>query len=492
MKTWKIYPLFLLFLISCSKENTVTEPASNKQTKDITIIYTNDEHGWMEATSTRGGAAGMMGLWKQNESYAENKPYLILSGGDMWTGPSISTWFEGKSMTEVMNKMNYSAAAVGNHEFDFGFDKLLERKNQSKFPFLSANMKNKINGGYPDFASPYIIKEVNGVKVGIIGLTSVYITSIVFPKYLENLELISYQEALNTVVPKMKSEGAKLLIIISHMGEAEMRTLAPVAKKMGISFIAGGHTHETILEVVNGVTIIESGSNMMSYSVASIHLDAVVDTVISISANIKDNIGGNSDLDVKSIVDSWKIQTNNELSKVIGYTKSDIGISSASMYNLITDSWLYSFPYADISISNRGGVRQSIPAGDITLASIVGILPFDNEIVELQLTGAQLISALNSIKNEVFVGGISTIGVYTLKDGSSVNLSKTYRVLTTDFYYSITQILQQYDDVPIYYKVNWRQPVIDWIKSLNTTVSNPLDNYLDKSLRQSAQYVFYY
>lgn len=162
------------------------------------------------------------------------------------------------------------------------------------------------------------------------------------------------------------------------------------------------------------------------------------------------------------------------------------------MYNLITDSWLYSFPHANISISNRGGVRQSIPAGDITLASIIGVLPFDNFIIELQFTGSEVISVLNSIKDESFFGGISTIGGYRLKDGSSINPSEIYRILTTDFYYSVTPILQQYDNSPIVYSVNWRQPVIDWIKSLNTSPNNPLDNYLDTTPRQSMSYVFYH
>lgn len=325
MKSWKLFPLFFLFIISCGKENTIINPTLNKQTKTITIIYTNDEHGWMEPTPTSGGAAGIITLWKQNEGYAENKPYLILSGGDMWMGPAISTWFDGKSMVEVMNKMNYSAAAFGNHEFDFGFDKLLERKSQSKFPFLSANMRIKNTGGYPDFVTPYIIKEVSGVKIGIVGLTSVLIAGVVSPKYLEGLELISYQEALNNVIPKMRSEGAKLLIIIAHMGGSEMRALAPFAKKLGVSLIAGGHTHEIISEIVNGIPIIESGANLVNYCVASINLDATVDTVINITANIKSNTGGSLDQEVKNIIDSWKIRTNNELSKVIGYTKSTIG-----------------------------------------------------------------------------------------------------------------------------------------------------------------------
>lgn len=485
MKVLKSLSLFFILLISCSKENNITEPDSHSvSTKDITIIYTNDEHGWMESTTTLGGAAGMTGLWKQKEGYSESKPYLILSGGDMWSGPAISTWFDGRSMTEVMNKMNYSAAAFGNHEFDFGLDKLTERKNQSRFPFLSANMKNKTSGTYPDFVSPYIIKTVGGVKVGIIGLTSTFIAGIVFPKYLENINFISYQEALNTVVTKIKSEGGKVIIVIAHMGESEMRSLAPALKKMGVSFIAGGHTHETISEAVNGVTIVEAGSNMSAYCVATLHVDALADTLVSVSVDIKNNAGGTSDTEIKTIVDYWKDQTNNELSKVIGYVSSSIAQSSSTMYNLITDSWLYSYPFADVAISNRGGVRQSIPAGNITLASIVGILPFENEIIEMKLTGLQLTTAMDIIKNDVFVGGISTTGGYKMKDGTPINPSKTYRVLTTDFYYSVTSILQQYDKAPTYYKVNWRQPVIDWIKSLNTSAGNPLNNLIDKTPRQ--------
>jgi 2',3'-cyclic-nucleotide 2'-phosphodiesterase (5'-nucleotidase family) len=436
-----------------------------------------------------------IGGWVTTDSMLtkrENHAAVQLSNGNVLvTGGYTPTNGYGSNLSEIFNveKKKWSAAAFGNHEFDFGLDKIMERKNQSKFPFLSANMKRKSTGGYPEFISPYIIKSVGGVKVGIIGLTSTYITSIVFPKYLENIEFISYQEALNTVVPKIKSEGAKVLLIIAHMGETEMRALAPTAKRMGISFIGGGHTHEMVSEVVNGVTIIETGSNMASYSAATFHLDALADTVVSISANIKSNSGGNEDAGVKSIVDNWEVQTNNELSKVIGYTNSAIGQSSSNMYNLITDSWLLSYPFADIAISNRGGVRQSIAAGNITLASIVGILPFENEIIEMKLTGSQLISAMNIIKSEVYVGGITTIGNYTMKDGTPVNPTKTYRVLTTDYYYLVTSILQQYDPSPTYYKVNWRQPVIDWIKSLNTSSGNPLDNYIDKTPRQNI--VFY-
>ena len=137
---WSLMIIILLF--SCK---TGTSPSSDngEQTFRIIILYTNDEHGWMEATDTHGGAAGMMGLWKNNEDYTETGPFLILSGGDMWTGPAISTWTKGESMVDVMNAINYDAAAIGNHEFDFKIEGLNQRIAQSDFSFLSANIRVK-------------------------------------------------------------------------------------------------------------------------------------------------------------------------------------------------------------------------------------------------------------------------------------------------------------------------------------------------------------
>ena len=118
-----------------------TEPTADVQRR-LTVFYTNDEHGWMEGMEAGRGAANLLGLWRE-AGYEESGPYLVVSGGDMWTGPAISTWFEGESMAEVLNAMDYSAAAVGNHEFDFGLEALRARAFESEFPFLSANVRNE-------------------------------------------------------------------------------------------------------------------------------------------------------------------------------------------------------------------------------------------------------------------------------------------------------------------------------------------------------------
>ena len=486
-KIFKIILLISLFAVGC-KNNSVSEPVPGEHRQSIKILYTNDEHGWMEKNGAIGGAAGLMNLWKNSEGYSGTGAYLILSGGDMWTGPAISTWFEGESMAQVMNNMNYSASAIGNHEFDFGLDKLVERKNKSAFPFLSANIKEKSTGTYPGFCEPYTIKTVNGIKVGIIGLTSVTIPEILFPKYTANLNFISYEEALNEVVPKLKGAGAELLLIISHMGSSEMSYLAPIAKKYGIKLIAGGHSHEAVTYTTGGVTLIESGSKMEYYTSVSIDFDSEKDSVISIKAELKSNTGGGSDAAIESIVNNWKTQTDNALSEVIGYSGSGLAAGTTKLYNLIMDSWLYAFPYADISISNTGSVRQQIFPGNITLSSIVGVLPFENEIVELELTGAQVISLINQTRGGAFLGGINSTNGNRLRDGTPINLSAVYKVITTDYYYLTESLFKQYDASPTYTYINFRQPVINYIKSLNTSQSNPLENYLDDNPRQSIMF----
>jgi 5'-nucleotidase / UDP-sugar diphosphatase len=113
----------------------------------------------MAGTDAHGGAASMLTHWREDEGYSPDGPFLVLSGGDTWTGPALSTWFDGESMIEVMNLMGYDAAAVGNHEFDFGLDGLRERGAQAEFPFLAANMRTAA-GTEIDFALPYVVHEV--------------------------------------------------------------------------------------------------------------------------------------------------------------------------------------------------------------------------------------------------------------------------------------------------------------------------------------------
>jgi 2',3'-cyclic-nucleotide 2'-phosphodiesterase (5'-nucleotidase family) len=236
--------LLLTVILSLFQFSSCTDiSGSENGNAHIVILYTNDEHGWMEANDNAAGAAGMFGLWKEKEGYREDGNFLILSGGDMWTGPAISTWFEGESMVDVMNTMHYDAATVGSHEFDFKIEGLRKRHTQSKFPYISANLRNKSDGKIPDFVDPYIIKEIDGIKIGIIGLTTTSTPRTTFPDNVVDYDFIPYLDALNEIVPLIKKDGAEFLMIDGHICSYVMKALAPESNRLGISLITGGLWH---------------------------------------------------------------------------------------------------------------------------------------------------------------------------------------------------------------------------------------------------------
>jgi 2',3'-cyclic-nucleotide 2'-phosphodiesterase (5'-nucleotidase family) len=470
----------LIFYFTACKEN-VSEPTEKAEGTSIVILYTNDEHGWMEQGDQSNGAAVMMGTWRSKEGYSEDGNYLILSGGDNWTGPAISTWFQGESMVDVMNHMNYTAAAIGNHEFDFKIEGLKKRIEQAEFAYLSANIREKSSGQSPDYVIPYIIKNFGNFKVAIIGLTTMDTPYTTFPDHVRELDFIDYETALEEIVPKIMEQGVDLLMVIGHICQYQMQLLVSPAQKHHIRIIGGGHCNELFSQTLNDIVLIEGGSYMKSYGRIDIIYDENTNEVLKISHGTHLNDGTEADPDVANVVAYWQDKMALTLSDIIGYTVNGIERNSNEMYNMVTDSWLFTYPNADISITNIGGIRQSISAGNIDLATIVGLLPFENSILELELTGSQVISCLNY---RLITGGMTTSGGYYHSDGSALVLDSVYTVLTTDYLYSRDdQNFSKFDSDPYHTGINYRQPVIDWIQSLNTTSADPLENYLNGETR---------
>ena len=478
MNRFWIFVIGIMLLIGACESSTGD---AGEYDQRIVILYTNDEHGWMEEADNYGGAAKLMGLWRQEENYSESEPFLILSGGDMWTGPAISTWFEGESMVDVMNKMNYSAAAMGNHEFDFKISGLRERIAECEFPILSANIREKATGNGPDFAQPYMIIEVGGVNVGIVGLSSISTPYSTFPDHVIDYDFISYETALEEIMPSVKNDGAELIIVLGHICVNEMRALAQSAKNLGVSVIGGGHCHEQHAEMYNDIALIEGGYFMNGYAKLEILYNIKDNSVVKMTPSIHLNEGGTPDPEIADAVSYWKTQMDDTLSLTIGYASADIGRNTWEMYNMVCDSWFETFPGADISMTNAGGIRQDVPGGDITLATIVGLLPFENAILQLELNGQQIEDGIYNL----IVGGMTTTNGFRLADGTPIHPDSVYIVLTTDYLYSRTDYNFQYDDPdPYHTAVHYRQPLIDWMESMNTSSVDPINNYLDSTPRR--------
>ncbi|MEM7035214.1 MAG: bifunctional UDP-sugar hydrolase/5'-nucleotidase [Chloroflexota bacterium] len=503
--------IYLSLLTGCQPDdfagltNTETQSESTQSVAQpevepvtITILNTADEHGWLQPVTpfrsdkTIGGAANVYSWWLEKEQL-DPETFLILSGGDNWTGPSISTWFEGEPMTEVFNYMGYHASVIGNHEFDFGREVMGQRFAEADFPYLGANIRDKATGELADFTQPYLLTEVRGVMVGILGLATIDTPTTTHPKNISDLEFAPYDETVDRYLPEMKAKGAEIMIILSHVCLPDLITLARQTE--GVHAMFAGHCNVLDARIVNGISVIGSGGKFASYARLDITYDRatgdvtdMVQTLVPVSYITADGNPVTPDPEITATIAEWQTRVDQQLNEPIGYLATELRQRSHPQANLVTDAWLWAYPSADIAVTNWGGFRAFLPAGDITWGTVVDVLPFDNNLTTVTITVRQL--AENLLCCGGAVGGItyqiqgSTIDI-KLMDGSDLDLDATYTVIINDFMYAGgddyrfgAQDPQGYDT-----SIHWRQPVIDYILSLETSEAAPLNAQLDVTAR---------
>jgi 2',3'-cyclic-nucleotide 2'-phosphodiesterase (5'-nucleotidase family) len=447
--------------------------------RHLVVLYTNDEHGWMVPYQNTGGSAGMAYHWRQRESLTEDGPFLVLSGGDMWTGHALSTVWEGESMTDVMNSMGYDAAAIGNHDFDFGLDALRERAEQAEFPFLSANIRESGTGEVPDFAVPYFVTEVNGLKVGLIGLTTTETRVDTQPSHVVGFDFLPYADVLPEMAKRARDEGAELLLIVGHVCGNETRALASVAAEFEINFIGGGHCHQEINEVVDGVRLVESGFFNRGYTRVDLLYDKEIDKIIEMEAEFVSNKAGREDPEITELIEEWLARTDDALWEVIGFADPGIDRKSPEIAALLLNPWLEAWPTADAALASSRYVQQDLFPGSISPAVIIGLLSTTNQLVEVDITGSQLLETIE--KNRPLMAGIDEDGDdYRMADGRIVDLEANYRVLVPEALYAGGNYYEffKFDPEPTFTGIDWRQPPIDWIRSIGSSESTPINSFL--------------
>jgi 5'-nucleotidase/UDP-sugar diphosphatase len=471
-------------------------PAS--RTREIVILHTNDEHGYLLPQESdgfgRGGAAYAAGGWlrKGLDPNAPNGNVLLVSGGDNWTGAAISTWFRGESTIAVMNAMGYRASVIGNHEFDFGQETLRQRARQAQFPYLAANLYRSGTQEIVDFARPYRIIEVNGVTVGVIGLALKETPLAVNAKNLEGLAFGDYEPALRRWVPVMRHEGAQVIVLVSHICPIELLLLAPQVADLELAVMLGGHCHEAMTTSVGDTLIAASSAHWRDYVLARLTFDTQTGRVTRARHELVEVRSGGTSADAppdprtQAVVEIWEQRVQLALGEVLGYSRTGLDRFSPALQNLLVDSWLWAFPDADIAISNVGGFRQDLKRGTITLGDVVSTLPFENEVLEIRLSGAQVRDVVSRYSGSLVWGGLrrSDGQLVLAKGGATLKADAMYRVLIIDYvYYGSSYPFQRYDKQPYETSVSWRQPLIDWVRAQHSTQQHPLEGKLDMTQR---------
>jgi len=387
MKLFKnfIFSIILLFILLSN---------ISAETIELRILYMNDFHGFANPYKPLGSdnlIGGVSYLAEILEKLRQKKPSILLSAGDMIQGDNWANLFQGKSVIELMNALEFDAMVVGNHEFDFGQDVLKKRILEARFPILGANVEGL------DLLKPYIVKEIAGIKVAIVGVVTEDTPVSTHPKNVKGLIFLSPEETVEKYIKELKNQ-VDLIIVLSHIGHHADRKLAEKIK--GIDVIIGGHSHTKIEKhvLINETIIVQAWEHGKALGVLDLTL--IDDKITKFDGYLQEIIPEeiNENICIKAIVDKYNEIVDSVLNEKIGIAQTDLDGGNVrkretNLGNLVADI-VRQTAETDVAIINAGGLRASIKKGDVTVKDVYSVLPFNNYIVAIKLTGKQIKEAL--------------------------------------------------------------------------------------------------
>ncbi|MBQ7529403.1 bifunctional metallophosphatase/5'-nucleotidase [bacterium] len=420
------------------------------QGRKVVIVHTNDIHGNLEPDSKgRGGLTRIATLIK--ELRQENPGALLyLDAGDDAQGTPVSNIFHGEPMFKAITLMGADAGTVGNHEYDWGLKVQKEMYSNAGYPIVAANVYRDGKNVF----KPYIIKEVNGIKVGIIGIISDQMASLVKKGNTEDLVFADPAETCLKFIPKMYKDGAQLIVALSHCGvdaEQEIARRCPA-----IDIIVGGHSHTRVEPAINvgGHTWVVQADH---YGRCLGHIDLQVnpyngkiyDFKYELIPVVKDaNIP--ADPEIQAIADQYNAKVRPLMEQVVGKMEGTLskecpaGLLDSTLGNVICDA-LRTESGADIAVYNYGGIRiESLASGEVKLDSVFRLLPFDDPTVVVKMKGSDIWELMEQMVNSN-VGPLQTSGLEVVCNmdtktvtsvkvgGKDLDREAYYMVATTEF-----------------------------------------------------------
>jgi 5'-nucleotidase len=476
----------------------------------LSVVGTNDVHGGILERDGRGGLA-LFGGYVGNLRAARARDggaVLLVDAGDMFQGTLESNLNEGAVVVSAYNALGYSAAAIGNHEFDFGpvgprstpatpdddpRGALKARASEAHFPFLAANLIDTATGRMVEWPNvrPSVTVDMLGVKVGVVGLLTAETFSTTIASNTHGLRIAPLAPALEAEARHLRAGGASVVIAAAHAGgrcltldspsdlsscdqNAEIFKLARSLSSGLVDAIVAGHTHAGVAQDVSGVPIVESFSTGLSFGRIDLAIDRASGRVTAHQIFRPQNLCAREDprthrCDPAALPATYEgapVVPDAAVARVLAPAVEAVrelkarplgvvldtpirrsGVIESPLGNLFADVYRQSVPDADIAINNTdGGLRADLPAGALTYGSLFEVMPFDNKLVALHLTGAELrrlISAqinrgtrvfgLSGARVETHCSGATTVVTMRRPTGAEIRDDERLVVVTTDF-----------------------------------------------------------
>ncbi len=434
----------------------------------ITVLHNNDLHSHLEPVNISrkpyGGYARMATLVKKFRASDPNP--IFLNAGDIFQGTLFFNVYEGMADLAALNVIRPDAVALGNHEFDRGVPPIARFSKNAAFPVLSANLDFSKEPSLKDVVKPSTVLKVGGEEVGIVGAVTEDLKAISSPGDTVTLKPIvaSVQAEIDDLVKR----GVNKIVLLTHIGYAE--DIALVKKLRHVDLVVGGHSHSlvgdatapgfpasrgeypTAVKDSTGRTVYvfqawEWGKLLGRFKADFDDKGEVVRVYEAKPIVVDETI--EEDLAVKSVVDALKRPIADLGNQPVGETKDEISkepnaTGESLMGNLIADSMLEAAKKqgAVAAFTNAGGVRASIDGGTITYGEAIGVVPFSNTIVLLELTGQEILDSIQfgvgkggrllpsrGTSYKVVAGKLAEVKI----GGETLSLAKNYTVALNSF-----------------------------------------------------------
>ena len=372
-----LFLFIIATLVSCSVQ------------REIRILHINDFHGFADGYKPYGSdeiQGGLAELAARADELRAEKPTLFLAAGDMVQGNNWANLFQGKSSIEAMNAMNFDVMVVGNHEFDFGQAILKERIGEANFPVLGANVIGLST------LKPYVMKDLDGLTITVIGVVTGDTPVTTHPKNVTGLQFLPPEDTVSKYVRELRGKS-DIVVVLSHLGFSADSDLAK--KVDGIDVIVGGHSHTKVEKpaLVGKTFIVQAFEHGKVLGV----LDLTVENgrIIQASGQLESiKPIGKENKAVAAIVTRYQRQVDAVMNETVGEALADLDganvrLQETNLGNLVTDV-MRNVSGADAAIINGGTIRTSIKQGSIRVSNVYAVVPFDNYIVAIKLTGRQI------------------------------------------------------------------------------------------------------
>jgi 2',3'-cyclic-nucleotide 2'-phosphodiesterase / 3'-nucleotidase / 5'-nucleotidase len=407
--------------------DTYQEYSYNDGFTKVQLLGINDLHGQLDYSTkvngeTVGGIEYLAAYLKQREALNPNT--LMLHAGDaVGASRPVSALLQDEPTIRFLNEIGFDLGTIGNHEFDEGVAEMLRLINGgphkstvekygafegANFPYIAANVVYEKTG--KNILNPYVIKEVDGVKIGFIGVVTTETPSIVTASGVAGVKFTDEVEAINKYTAELKSQGIEAIVVLAHNpgtsatdGSKPTGEVVQFANEVDdeVDVIFGAHDHKYLNSTVDGKLLVQSYSYGTAFSDIDLMIDPVTKDIVAKKAEIVSTFqkGIQPDAKIKAELAEYQAEIAPITGQVVGeaaveLTRTANEAGESALGNLIADS-MRDATKSDFAFMNSGGIRDNLNQGPITWGELFAIQPFGNDVVTITVTGEQIRTLLN-------------------------------------------------------------------------------------------------